>query len=179
MKNSLLKTLTAFCVLLICAISLARISMPSQITEEHKTTDKKTAVIKLQLLFVRIKILKTCVLLLTGKSPAKLNHIPKLSILKMIWPSEFLLKVIAFIFCAMVKGYIPWLRVLVSLKRQIFNSSWNFQNQKWPWWFLLQPRFKWGANSGLVGTNRMFIYFTRYQQRIMANIMLKKQKSWE
>lgn len=46
MKNSLLKTLTAFCVLLICAISLARISMPSQIIEEHKTTDKKTAVIK-------------------------------------------------------------------------------------------------------------------------------------
>lgn len=46
MKNSLLKTLTAFCVLLICAISLARISMPSQITKEHKTTDKKTAVIK-------------------------------------------------------------------------------------------------------------------------------------
>ena len=47
MKNSLLKTLTAFCVLLICAISLARVSMPSQQKEVNKTKDaRKTAVIK-------------------------------------------------------------------------------------------------------------------------------------
>ena len=47
MKNSLLKTLTAFCFLLICAISLARVSMPSQQKEVNKTKDaRKTAVIK-------------------------------------------------------------------------------------------------------------------------------------
>lgn len=47
MKNSLLKTFTAFCVLLICAISLARVSMPSQQKEVNKTKDaRKTAVIK-------------------------------------------------------------------------------------------------------------------------------------
>ena len=47
MKKSLLKVLTAFCVLLICAISLARISMPSQPETKNSTKEaKKTAVIK-------------------------------------------------------------------------------------------------------------------------------------
>lgn len=47
MKKSLLKVLTAFCIILICAISLARVFMPIQPKTDNKTKDaKKTVVIK-------------------------------------------------------------------------------------------------------------------------------------
>lgn len=46
MKNSLLKPLTAFCILLICAISLARVSMPATSPSVETTQEDKKAVVK-------------------------------------------------------------------------------------------------------------------------------------
>lgn len=46
MKNSLLKPLTGLFILLICAISLARVSMPSSQSEEKQKEDRKPLVKK-------------------------------------------------------------------------------------------------------------------------------------